>query len=282
VRRALRKFRDSTALSQGDVAKKLGWSLSKVQRIEGGEVSVSPTDLRALLELYDVSAPALVTKLMEDGRVSRRQRYETAPEYRAYLTPGLLELMQFEQRAVAIRTYQSIFLPGILQTPAVARVVLGYSPEAVSDKARRVRFEVRMARRALVELDGAPQYFVILDESVIKRRIGDTGVMAEQLEYLDEIGRRDNVHIRIVPLAKGGRLGMLGPFWTIDLDDEGDDSMLYRETYTRDEVVHASAEVAFHRNIFESFWRESLSEEATRSAIVAEAATLRAALHRDH
>ena len=55
VRRALRKARDETPDESGRRGQQLGWSLSKMQRIESGEVGVSPTDLRALLDLYGVT-----------------------------------------------------------------------------------------------------------------------------------------------------------------------------------------------------------------------------------
>src|SRR6266511_4790410 len=91
VRRALRRARQATPMSQGAVASRLGWSLSKMQRIEGGEVGVSVTDLRALLDVYGVVEPERIERLAEDARISRRQRWVTAPEYREHLTPGLRE-----------------------------------------------------------------------------------------------------------------------------------------------------------------------------------------------
>ncbi len=218
VRRALRRARQATPMSQGAVASRLGWSLSKMQRIEGGEVGVSVTDLRALLDVYGVVEPERIERLAEDARISRRQRWVTAPEYREHLTPG----------------------------------------------------------------DDGPDYLLILDESVIKRRIGGAKTTAEQLEIIADVARRPNVHIRVVPFAKGAYIGALGPFQILDLSDEDDDdAVLYRETYDRDEVVYDLNEVRFHREAFESLWEVSLNEEDTLRVIIAEAADLRSSLDDD-
>lgn len=277
VRRALRRARQATPMSQGAVASRLGWSLSKMQRIEGGEVGVSVTDLRALLDVYGVVEPETIERLAEDARVSRRQRWVTAPEYREHLTPGMRDLLQFETEAVAIRAYQPVFYPGVLQTPAVAESILAWWNKSLSDEDRRVRYEVRMMRsHQLVDRDDGPDYLLILDESVIKRRIGGVRTTVAQLEVIAAVARRPRVHIRVVPFAWGAYIGALGPFQILDLSDDGDeDAVLYRETYDRDEVVYDPNEVRFHREAFESLWDVSLTEEATLQAIVAEADDLR-------
>ena len=54
LRQALRRARDAAGLTQGEVSDSLHWSLSKVQRIESGDVTISVTDVSALLRLFDV------------------------------------------------------------------------------------------------------------------------------------------------------------------------------------------------------------------------------------
>jgi transcriptional regulator with XRE-family HTH domain len=282
VRRALRTARQATPMSQGAVAKRLGWSLSKMQRIEGGEVGVSATDLRALLDVYGIDDPDMIDQLTEDTRISRRQRYVTAPEYREHLTPSTRELIQFETEAVAIRAYQPVIYPGVLQTPGVADSVLTWWNRTLSAEARRVRYEVRMMRsRLIAERDDGPAYLLILDESVLKRRIGGPKITAEQLEWIAEVARRPNVHIRVVSFEQGAYIGALGPFQLLDLSNEDDnETVLYREIYNRDEIIHDADEVHFHRDAFEDLWRMSLNEDETLRAIVTEAALLRSQLDR--
>jgi transcriptional regulator with XRE-family HTH domain len=278
VRRALRKARDETPMSQGDVAKLLGWSLSKMQRIEGGEVAISPTDLRALLDVYGIEDQDRVKRLAEDAHTSRRERYVTAPEHREYLTASMRELMQFEREAVSIRQYQPVAYPGILQTPAVAEAVIN---RWTSDpEARRVRFEARMARRKqVIEGEDGPEYFLVLEQAVITKLYGGEKATAEQLEDLADLAQRDRLHIRVVPRDKGADAMMLGPFQILSLD-HGDDSVIYTESHKNDAMHYGPQGFDLYSEAFEHLWDIALSESASRRLMVAEAAALRFTLDR--
>src|SRR5690349_20739095 len=279
VRRALRQARQATPMSQGDVARELGWSLSKMQRIEGGEVGVSLTDLRALLEVYGIADDAEVQRLTADARISRRQRWLIAPEYRKFLPGPLRQLIQFEAEATAIRAYQPVLIPGVFQTPAVAETVLGWENLAISDHIRRVLFDVRMQRRArTIDNRNAAPYELVLDESVIKRHIGGPGVMAEQLESLIEVAELPHVSVRLVPFERSAQSGLAGAFELVSLSDDEDDAVLYLESYDHDRIVHDPAEVLYHRKLFDQIAGAALSEIATGRRIRAEASSLRARL----
>jgi transcriptional regulator with XRE-family HTH domain len=282
VRLALRKARVASALSQSDVAQRLGWSMSKVQRIESGDVTVSGTDLRALLDLYGGFSDEEVERLAEDARISRRQRWWTAPEYREHLTSGLMQLLQFEAEATAIRVYQPVLIPGPLQTSSFAEIVLNWWSGQLSDQDRQVRHGVRMMRRAqVIEREDAPTYYLILDQSALEREIGGPKVMAEQLEALIDSSRRTNVRVRIVPYREGALIGgTFGPFTVLDLsEDDRDDAVVYRESYNTDSVLHDRKDVRFHREIFERLWQQSWSEELSLRAITAKASDLRFQVH---
>ncbi|WP_433790330.1 helix-turn-helix domain-containing protein [Actinoplanes sp. CA-252034] len=278
VRLALRAARERTGLSQSEVAKKLGWSLSKVQRIELGEVTISPTDLRAVLvDIYQLTDQARIAELVEQARVARRERYWTAPEHRDHLPPGLLQLLQFERAATTIREYQSTLLPGHLQTSAVVDATLAWFDRMLSDDARRVLRDVRLSRRErMITRSGGPDYLLLLDESALWRMVGDPAITADQFEDLAEVALRPNVHIRVLPMDNGTLMGTFGAFVVLDLSDQPDDAVLYRETYLHDEIVEDTGQVAYHRDVFDRFWRRALDEEASRTLVLARVFDLRA------
>jgi hypothetical protein len=258
------------------------WSISKVQRIESGDNAISATDLRALLALYGVEDPEEIDQLLEEARVSRRQRWWTRPEYRQNLTAPIMQLLQFEAQATEIRSYFPTLVPGLFQTPAYAEHILGRFNTVLNDEQRQVRLDVRMRRREwILESRDSTQQFIILDESVIHREIGGLAIMADQLDLLAEVARQPNIHIRMVSLAEGAVLGSSGHFLVLDLVEEDfEDAVLYRESFTEDYVGHDPKEVAFHREMFEAAWIRSLNEEKTLRAILAEAAALRVRLDR--
>ncbi|HET6530247.1 MAG TPA: DUF5753 domain-containing protein, partial [Actinoplanes sp.] len=215
--------------------------------------------------------------LTEEARISRRQRWWTAPEYREHLTPGTLQLLQFEAEATAIRAYQPVLVPGVVQTPAHAEFVLNWWDRSLTETQRRVRLKVRSERRRqVIESDDGPEYFLILDESVPKREIGGSEVMAEQLEALLVFAQKPRVRIRIIPFQEGAMIGMLGAFMVINLsDDDPDDAVLYTEASGRDNIVHDTAEVQMHRRTFEALWHRSLDEDQSLQLIDLEARSLR-------
>lgn len=283
VRLVLRRARqERTDLSQGDVAARLGWSLSKVQRIESGEVAVSPTDLRALTDLYGGFSAEEFEELAEDSRLSRRQRWWTAPEYREHLTPATIKLMGFEAQAAAIRVYQPVLVPGVLQTEAAAAFVLGFwNPDGPAERLK-VRHEVRVLRRQLViERRDPPAYYVLLDESVLLRDVGGPRLALGQMEMLEALAHRPDVHLQVIPLAEGALLGQLGPFMILDLDEnDQDDAILYRENWNSDEIIDDHRVIRTHRGYFETMWASALSEDVSLNVIAAKAAALRSIVDR--
>ena len=278
VRMALRKARSEAGISQGDVAERLAWSLSKVQRIEIGEVTVSVTDLRALADLYGGFTPEQFAGLVAAARIARRSRWSIAPEYRESLTPAMIDLMGYEAHARRIDVYQPVLVPGVLQTSEMADFILGYWQGVLNPEQGRIRHEVRMLRRSqVIERGDAPAYRLVLDESVLSRVIGGRALMAEQLQALEKFAEMSRVHIRVLPLAEGGLMGLLGPFTLVELDD---DAVIYRETWSTDEIVDDPKAVADHSGYFAAMWENALNEEASLRLIRARAADLASQLDR--
>lgn len=189
--------------------------------------------------------------------------------------------MQFELAATAIREYQSTLVPGHLQTRALAEATLSWFDKSLTVEERRVRRDVRLARRRdVIERDGAPDFLLMLDESVLWRTVGGLETAAEQFEDLAETAKRPNVHVRVLPRDTGALLGTFGAFTVLDLSAAEGDAVLYRESYTRDDLVQDPVEVGYHREVFERFWRRSLDEEASVALILARAYDLRARIAR--
>ena len=273
LRLALRKVREARGVTQGQIAEALEWSLSKVNRIESGDVTISNTDLRALLGFLDVTDSALIARLTDDARASRRRGWWDEPQYREHLMPATLQLLQFETEATAIRCFQPALFPGLLQTRNYADAIFDFFSDLVSDAARAARLAVRMRRRAQVlDRPDPPPYYVIVDESVVLRRVGGPDVMAEQLHNVLTIGRTPQAIIRVLPLPRS-MMSMLGAFTIFDLGDE-ENAVLYQESALRDYIVHSSDSIGRHRQIFEQMWHESLSGPESRRLIETEAKAL--------
>jgi transcriptional regulator with XRE-family HTH domain len=280
LRPALRKAREAKGLTQGEVAKRLEWSLSKVNRIESGEVTISNTDLQALLRLFDITETDRIAQLSADARTSRRRGWWDAPHYREHLTAPTMQLLQFETEASAIRVFQPTLIPGLLQTPAYAGFVVNFYSEDLDPETRNARLDIRMQRHEQVfGRPDPPEYFLMLDESALFREVGGPRVMAEQLRQLLVHIHKSRITVRVVPMAEAAALTMLGSFTIFDLGDE-ENAVLYHESIIQDEIVHNSDLIRFHRQHFDQKWSQALDEEASARLIEARAAAMFAALDR--
>jgi transcriptional regulator with XRE-family HTH domain len=279
VRRALRQAREAKGLTQAQVADEMEWSLSKVTRIENGEVSISATDLRVLLEFLGITDREVVAQLAEDARVSRRQRWILEDRrYRDLLTEATRQLVQFEAEAAAIRYFQHMLVPGVLQTPAYAQAVLEHYREHLTGDEIQRRFEVRQQRQKQLLARRDPlEFLVLLDESVLHRQLGGPVVMGEQLQSLLRIMRQGKVLIRIAPFTEAAPIALLGPFIILDLDEE--DSILYREERLSDQIVQDPPEIERHRTAFEDLWRVAYDDNES-ARLLKERATAMLSSHR--
>jgi len=269
LRLALRRARESAGLTQGKVADALDWSVSKVNRIEKGSVSVSTTDLRALLELYGVVDADRAERLLRDARTSRLRGWWDEPRYREHLTPAMLQLLQLEGEASAIRVFQPTLIPGLLQTREYGEFVLNFWRSELPEADRALRLEARLRRRdQVLDRPDPPEFHLVLDESVLWRTIGGPRVMAGQFAALLRVARRPNVRVRIVPFADAAIMAMLAPFTLLDFGDE-ENALLYREGILLDEIVHAAQRIGRHRDYFAHIW-DSAHDEATSARLITE------------
>jgi transcriptional regulator with XRE-family HTH domain len=279
LRLGLRKAREAKGLTQGQVAEALVWSLSKVNRIESGEVTISNTDLDALLRLFDVQDEKLIERMTADARAARRRGWWDDPLFREHLSPATLQVLQFENEASAIRVFNFAVFPGLIQTRDYAASIIGAAGDEMPDETRSVRLEARMLRQEKMRnRPDPPQHLIVIDELLPQRMMGNAAIMAEQLRAVGEIARQPNVFIRMLPKEEAV-YALIGAFTIIDLGEE-ENAVLYREGSVTDEIIHTPDVVRRHRLRFEQMWKLCLKEEATLSVIEAQYAVIRAALQR--
>ncbi|GAA1028575.1 helix-turn-helix transcriptional regulator [Virgisporangium ochraceum] len=226
LRTDLQQVRLRLGLTQRQVAADLGWSVSKLLRVENGKVGVSRTDLKALLQCYGITDPEVVDGYVTMAAQGRKQRWSA---YRDVLNPQFFKYLEYEGSASSIRQFQPHVIPGLLQTEAYARYlgrVASGTPVDVLDRQMEVR-TARQDRLDEVRLD------VVLDEAVIRRCLGaEPSVAAEQVAHMRELAARPAVSVRVVPFARGPYRGSSTPFILLGFPDPGDGDLLFRENGT--------------------------------------------------
>src|SRR5918992_260287 len=209
---ALRHLRDSKGLSSEEVGGALGWSASKISRIETARIGVRVSDVRLLLELYGVDEHQrgeLLSLAHEAGKKGWWAGYPGLdPDYAAFVA--------FEDEADIVLQYVTEVVPGLMQTEEYARHVIEgtkvYTVNAPQAIDRLV--EVRMRRQRLLRPPRSMQFSVVLDESVLLRRVGEGGTMARQLHHLTALAEKPNVNLQVLPLD-GNHFPVVGASFTL-------------------------------------------------------------------
>lgn len=195
----LRRLRERAGLTGEEASERLGWSGSKLSRIELHRIGVKQADLRQLLALYGV-ADAQRDELLA---LARESKQKGPPQQAAARFPQVATYVYAEAEAESVWNWEPQIVPGLLQTHDYARAVIrpwnAMFPGPPGEIDRRI--EARMLRQQRLTSDPPLEFSVVIDESVLHRRFGDQTVMREQMERMVEAAELPNVEIRVHPLA---------------------------------------------------------------------------------
>ena len=251
----LRRLRGQAKLTQRQVADSLDWSPSKVIRIEQGTVRIGVTDLQALLNLYRITDPTVVSDLTSMARESKKLPFS---EYRGVVTAETVRYFQYEANASIIRQVHPLLIPGLLQVEEYSRAVLDAYRKSTEAADKIV--ESRKERQELFERADPPEAFFILDEGVLRREVGGPKVMGRQIEHLIEMAQRPGVSIQIIRFAAGAHSAMAGPFVHLEFPADNDPDVIFVENTLGDTLFRDDEEMT--ANYREQFW--ILEDLATR------------------
>lgn len=255
----LRQLRPPHVVTQRQVAEALDWSPSKVTRIENGSVSISVTDLRALLSYYGVTDGSVIDGLVDIARRSRRARSPFAA-YGDVFSPDALRFFDYEHSATWIGSVELLVVPGLLQTTDYARAVMSVHDVGAEKAERFVRS--RQLRQQVLDRPDPPSLSFVVDESVLLRAIGGPAVMRRQLEHLLEAAARPHVAIRVIPFALGEHVGLRGPFVLLRFAGTNDPDVVYIEQRRGDAIFQDEVEVTGnHQRLFDDLEKRAASPD---------------------
>lgn len=202
--RELRHARSAAGLSQEDLGKAINYSSSLISAVEKGQ--------RPPTEEY----LALVDRALGTGGLFGRLLKEVVSL--DWAPVWLRDWIVLEREATLIRWFEPSLVPGLLQTEAYARAVLGWG--GLMDAAEvEQRVASRLERQEILARPKPPQFVAIIDESVLHRPVGGAAVMAEQCERLIADAQRPHIAVHILPVAAGGHAGLAGGFIIAKSDD---------------------------------------------------------------
>ena len=261
----LRRLREAARLTCEEVAEHLECSTSKVSRIETGRVSVSPRDVRDMLNLYGVSAEQGAS-LVQLARDSRQKGWWHA--YSDTIQPQFATYIGLECAAPEIRIYEVTLIAGLLQTEDYARTVIAAGIVGGDHDGIERSVELLMARQPVLTGEDPPRLWAVLDEAALRRTVGGAGLMRLQLEHLLDLSRLPNVVIQVIPFGAGAHPAMGRPFVILAFPERADPDVVYLEDLTSALYVEDVDEVDRYNMFFNHLRATALSFEDSAALIM--------------
>ncbi|MEU4702000.1 helix-turn-helix domain-containing protein [Nonomuraea dietziae] len=260
----LRQLRERRGLTGARAAKELGWSPSKVSRIEAAKTKPSHDDVQAFAKLYKCDDQKLDELL---GLVVDAYQRGWWEDYEGTLPGGYTRLLGLEAEATSQQNWEPQVVPGLLQTEDYAREVILASRGIVriTHSGVRSRVEARLDRQQRVLHRADPCILhIILDESALMRRFGEPSVMRAQMEHLIRLSVLPHVSVQVLPLESLHPVNT-GAF--IHLKFAAFDDVVYLEQLYNPRFVEDLEMVAGYETAFDHIRAEALDENESRVLI---------------
>jgi transcriptional regulator with XRE-family HTH domain len=238
--------------SQDRLAALVHVSASLVGMWESGKRIPQPDDLVKIEEVCQ--SDGLLTRLLNDW-VGKR----VGPEW-------LGRWVEAESEATSLSCYQTIVIPGLLQTEEYARAVLRLGKQSLLDTDNQVN--TRLTRQQILSRDDPPVFHAIISEAVVGTPVGGPKVMGDQLRYLVELSERTEIIIQVIPFEAGEHAGFAGPFVLATIDGA---EVAYVDSALRGDVIEVPEDVATIKRLWIMLSGKAMNEEDSIK-LIAEAA----------
>ncbi len=263
LRYELRRLRLEHGLTIEQVQERSGGDIKapSISRWENGERSVRPTDLRLMLDIYDVQGERRETLLTLSRQAKERGWWQS---YASAIPEWFQVYVGLEAEASSVNVYESELVDGLLQTADYYRAFLRAAPAAADvDEADR-KIEVRLARQERLTGDDPPEYWAVLNEAVIRRVVGGADVMRKQLDHIAELSELPHVNVQVLPFSAGVHPAMDGGFRILGFPESADPDVVYLENQAGSLYLEEEPEIDRYARMFSHLIAKALDPEESR------------------
>ena len=241
----LRELRRDAHLTGRQLAESQGWNPSKISKIEGGKQTPSEADMEAWARAC--ARPELAAELIASLRSLEGQYLEFRRMFRVGQRATQEELAEIEAATDFTRNFESVFVPGLLQTPEYARYRLAErleeigAPDDVDDAVA-----ARMQRQQGLYRRGKRFHFVVT-EAVLRYLLCPPEVMAGQLDRLVSLSTLTTIRFGVIPFEVQYPIAPVHGFYVYD------ERVVHVENFTAVLRLTQPSEVAAYTKLFDQF-----------------------------
>jgi transcriptional regulator with XRE-family HTH domain len=246
----LRRARAATGLSQEQLGQRIGYSAALVGKVETGERAPSAD----FAKRCDQALPGA------EGLFARM--YALTHRWDGGYPSWFGDWVEAERRAESVCYWEPLLVPGLAQTADYARALFEAWRQTEDQIDQLV--SARMDRQSVLDRPDPPSLWVIVDEGVLRRRIGSAKIMHDQLMHLADVADRPKVTVQVVPAEVGAHVGLAGAFAFVSVDGI---STVYLESPEQGQITQTPSVVAMVRANFDTLRAEALPRVASRDLI---------------
>ncbi|WLQ50185.1 helix-turn-helix transcriptional regulator [Streptomyces poriferorum] len=164
-------------------------------------------------------------------------------------SPKFLDWAKLERTARVISAYETMLIPGLLQTEGYANALHRSRVPAYSEDEIARHVGARLERQTVLSRTPPPRIGYVIEESVLDRTLGGPEVLKEQLRHvLDCVERFNHLTVQVMPSAQHAHAGLMGPM-KLMATGEGR-SLLYVEAHGGDRLIAKPEQVSDMFDLF--------------------------------
>jgi len=264
LRYELRRLREERGLTIERVSELSGGDLRgpTISRWETGDRRIRPTDLRFLLDVYEVRGEQREVLLTLARQARERGWWQT---YTGGAVPEWFQVfVGLEAEAAFVHQYNAELVPGLLQTADYYRAFMQASPAAGDEDEIERMIAVRLRRQERLTGEDPLRLWAVLNESVIRRVVGGPETMRAQLEHVAEIAKLPGVSVQVLPHKAGAHPAMDGSFNVLGFPEASDPDVVYLESQTSSLYLEDAPHVERYKLMFAHLMAKALDPDESR------------------
>jgi transcriptional regulator with XRE-family HTH domain len=258
----LRRLREARGITAQEAARAIRGSESKISRIELGRNSVREVDIADLLSLYGITDPGEREQLL--SLASQANQPGWWHSYQDVLPTWFQAYIGLEESAESIRSYDSQFVPGLLQTEEYASAVIELGEFSLEETERLVVLRKERQKRFT---SGGLRLWALIDEMALRRPVGGPDLMRGQLQYLLEVSDRPGLTLQYTPYPAGGSYLVPGSFSIMRFATSDLPDVVYVEQLTSAMYLDKTSDVDRYTAAMDKVSATSATPERTREFI---------------
>jgi transcriptional regulator with XRE-family HTH domain len=264
----LHRRREQLGVSVKDITDRLGFTRNYWSAIENERKIIPEKTLRGIFKILEFGA--------EDRKQLLELRETAAKEsgwwskYSALLDTAVQRFYGLEHGAHSIRNFETLLIPGLLQTSEYARAIMS-SDATIRPVEIDQRVEVRARRQELLRSDDPIILQVIISEAALRQQVGGRAVLKGQLDRLLELIEQypDNLEVRVIPFtAAACALFGSGTVMLLDFDSPRLPRIAWHETVSNWGVLSAASQIRDITAAFNEAYTRSLDASQSQQLVL--------------